>query len=299
MSKIKPGVSIGMPVFNGEPYIVEALNSLLAQTYTDFELIISDNASTDRTEEICRRYAREDKRIRYYRNKKNLGAAKNYNRVFELSNSKYFKWAAHDDVLAPEYLQRCIEILDHDPAVVLCHPKTIVIDEYGKKVNDYDDYLDFRSPNPHERFRDYLFRNFGKCNAIFGVIRTNELRKTPLIGSYSPSDEVLMAELALYGKIYQIPDRLFYRREHPERSKRANPNPRAHAIWFNPENKNKIILPTKWKSFWEYIRAITRIPLGCSDKVLCYLYIAKWRSDNLIFTPLIKKIKSANKYLIA
>ena len=89
MSNNKPRISIGMPVFNGEKFIAETLDSLLTQTYSDFELIISDNASTDNTEQICRKYASKDPRINYFRNKSNFGAAKNYNRVFKLSSGEY------------------------------------------------------------------------------------------------------------------------------------------------------------------------------------------------------------------
>jgi len=115
----KPRVSIGLPVYNGENYLEEAIDSILAQTYKDFELIISDNASTDRTPDICQAYANKDPRIRYYRNEKNIGAAVNFNRVFELSSSEYFKWAAHDDIIAPDYISECIEILDNDDSIVL------------------------------------------------------------------------------------------------------------------------------------------------------------------------------------
>ena len=110
-----PRVSIGIPVYNGGRFIKEAIDSILAQTFEDFELILSDNASTDETEEICKEYATLDRRIRYYRNEENLGAAKNYNRVFELSNGEYFKWASHDDLCAPEYLERCIAALCPPP----------------------------------------------------------------------------------------------------------------------------------------------------------------------------------------
>src|SRR3989337_590294 len=119
-----PTVSIGLPVFNGEKYLRQALDSILAQTYQDFELIISDNASTDKTQQICREYVKKDSRIRYYRNKRNLGATRNHNRVFELSCGEYFKWASHDDLLAPEFLSRCVSVLDQDHSIVLCHSKT-------------------------------------------------------------------------------------------------------------------------------------------------------------------------------
>src|SRR3989304_6465989 len=118
-----PLVSVGLPVFNGNKYIEQAIDSILAQTYQNFELIISDNASNDRTQEICQAFVARDKRIKYFRNDKNLGAAPNFNNVFNLSSGKYFKWAAYDDLLAPDFLSRCIDVLESMPDVVLCFPK--------------------------------------------------------------------------------------------------------------------------------------------------------------------------------
>ena len=136
MSHHKPHVSIGIPVFNGEQYLAEAIDSILVLTYADFELIISDNASTDRTQEICRAYTKQDRRIRYYRNATNVGASKNFNRVFELSLVDYFKWAAYDDILAPDFLLKCVEVLDQDPSVVVCFSKMQIIDEDGKVMKN-------------------------------------------------------------------------------------------------------------------------------------------------------------------
>lgn len=138
MSNNQPRLSIGLPVFNGDKFLNKAIDSLLAQTFEDFELIISDNASTDKTEEICRTYAEKDQRIRYYRNEKNIGCARNFNRVFKLSSAEYFKWAAHDDLHAPNFLMKCVEVLDQNPSVILCHSQVYIIDEYGKFLQNYD-----------------------------------------------------------------------------------------------------------------------------------------------------------------
>ena len=127
----KPRVTIGLPVYNGEQYLVQALDALLAQTYTDFALIISDNASTDRTQEICLAYAAKDARIQYYRNPINIGSAKNFNHVFALSASEYFMWAAHDDYMAPKLVAKCVDVLDRDPTILLCHAWVKIIDEQG------------------------------------------------------------------------------------------------------------------------------------------------------------------------
>jgi len=285
-----PYVSIGLPVYNGERFLTETLDSLLAQTFENFELVISDNASTDRTQEICEDYAAKDRRIRYYRNDQNLGAARNYNRVFELSTGKYFKWAAHDDLCAPQYLERCVEVLDRKPSVVVCPPKPIYIDENGEKylyqnIKDYDDYLDFNSPRPHKRFHDYLFRPADRWNAIFGVIQASELKKTPLIGSYVLSDQVLLGELALRGEIYRVPEPLFFRRDnlHLQTAMMKTHSAKVYAVWFDPANRERSVLPTKLKAFFEYLCAIRRVRMSWHERTWCYLYTMKWGYKHLLW----------------
>src|SRR5260370_10566620 len=131
MSSDSPRVSIGVPVYNGENFLRETLDSLLAQTFEDFELIISDNGSTDNTPHICREYALRDNRVSYHRCDINRGFSWNNNHVFQLAQGEYFKWADHDDLCAPEYLERCITVLDARPDVVLCDVIPSNIDETG------------------------------------------------------------------------------------------------------------------------------------------------------------------------
>src|SRR3990170_6654309 len=177
-----PNVCIGFPVFNGEKYLTVSIDSILAQTYGDFEFIISDNASTDRTQEICNEYASKDRRIRYYRNDRNLGSAANFTRVFHLSNAKYFKWASYDDLVAPEFLERCVKVLDTAPDVVLCYPKTILMDADGKLIGKLEDRLDLRQERPYERLAN-LMSFLRLANAQFGLIRSNVLRKDETYGT--------------------------------------------------------------------------------------------------------------------
>src|SRR6202011_3838576 len=134
MKSVPPTVSIGLPVYNGERYLRETLDSILAQTYHDFEVIISDNGSTDATEQICREYTARDSRIRYHRSAVNRGAAWNYNNVTALSNGKYIKHAAADDLLMPTYLERCVATLEHDQSMTVCHSRSKFIDEDGRSV---------------------------------------------------------------------------------------------------------------------------------------------------------------------
>ena len=279
LSSDKPRVSIGLPVFNGEKYLEEVLDSILAQTYLDFELIISDNMSTDNTPRICRAYATKDSRIRYYRNEKNLGASKNFNRVFELSSSEYFKWAAHDDTLAPEYLQKCVSVLDQDPSIVLCHSKTGHIDEHGTLVGTYDHKMRIGSRKPHERFGDLI--SFGNpIWAIFGVVRASSLGMTPLIGNYIGSDRNLLAEIGLIGRIYEIPECLFFRRDHPQAYTNRYcgrtcvfPNYQEQSGWWT--KSGRISFP-HWMNCLEYFVSVSRVPLKWSERLLCYAQIGRW-----------------------
>src|ERR1700682_2243328 len=127
-------ITIGLPVYNGAKYLAAAMDSILAQSYGDFDLLISDNASTDGTEEICRDYAKKDPRIRYIRQRQNLGAAANHNLLIPMTDSPYFKWASHDDLLAPGFLAACVDVLDRDSTVVLASPASMLIDEVGKPL---------------------------------------------------------------------------------------------------------------------------------------------------------------------
>jgi len=252
MVNAKPCVSLGLPVFNGEKYLKQVLDSILAQTYLDFELTISDNASIDKTQHICLKYAAKDNRIRYYRNKENIGASKNFNRVFLLSSGEYFKWCAHDDVLAPEYLQKCVRVLDNDSSIILCHSKTARIDEKGVVVGDYDDMTlnKITSWKPHERFGD-LISQHNSCWAIMGVVRASSLRKTPLHGDYLDEDRNLLAEIGLMGRIYEIPEHLFFRRDHPQAYTRtyysknviARDYRNQLAWWRGNKRRTQIVLP--------------------------------------------------------
>ncbi|UCG57946.1 MAG: glycosyltransferase [Phycisphaerales bacterium] len=289
-----PRLTVGLPVYNGARFVGKAIESILAQTFMDLELDISDNASTDETEEICRRYTEKDKRVHYDRNEKNIGAAPNYNRLFEASKSEYFKWAAHDDALAPEYLMQCVKVLDSDPSVAVCHTDTVYVDPETQQTleqyDGYDDLLDLRSPEPHVRFGNYLFRPHKgpiRWNAIFGVMRASVLARTPLIGAYVLSDQVLLGELALLGKIYRVPEKLFIRgnpySEVPREKKTYTT--RTYAIWFDPRNRGKIILPKNLRAVFEYLRSIRRVRLCPNERTWCYLYMVRWSYLHLLLIP--------------
>lgn len=273
-----PRVSVGLPVFNGERYLRNSLDSILSQTFSDFELIISDNASTDRTMEICLEYQAQDSRIRYVRNIENLGAARNYNQTFNLSHGEYFKWASHDDIIAPAFLEKCLNILDTHPAYVLCYPRTIIIDQKGTllEIPPCDD-VSANGNTPQERLRHFLISRTqnGKCNAVFGVIRSSILKRTALIGSFASSDVNLLAELALCGQFYHLDDPLFYRRYHPESSMMANPGLEERTMWFD-SRKNGAPKYQHWAWLLEYLAAIRRVPMSYAEKIFCSAEMLRW-----------------------
>ena len=131
-------LSIGMPIFNGELFIHQAIKSILAQTFTNFELIISDNASTDSTREICEKFAKQDNRIRYFRQESNIGIHKNFNFVLKQAKNEYFAWAAVDDHLDNDYMEKNIKVLESDKNIVSSVGKIIPI---GTESLDIDPQL--------------------------------------------------------------------------------------------------------------------------------------------------------------
>src|SRR5439155_8323716 len=279
MNVPKPRVSIGLPVFNGERYLPEALDAILGQTFGDLELIISDNGSTDQTQALCEARAASDPRVRYLRNECNVGAARNFNRVFELSSGQYFKWAAHDDKFTPDFIAKCVAALERDIYIVLCPAGTRIIDENGNVVRDYEVHLKTDSPKPQARLRELL--RFGqKCYQVFGVIRATAIRSARLLGNYSGGDNVLLARLALLGRFHEIPEYAFLSRDHPERFSRLNPDSVSRTAWFDPGKWNQTVFP-HWKFWGEYWRSIHHAPLNPYERAFCYVELVRltgrWR----------------------
>lgn len=269
-----PKVSIGLPVYNGENFLAEALDCLLAQTYTDFELIISDNASTDRTQAICEAYAADDARIRYIRNEENIGASANYNATFYAARGEYFKWAAHDDICLPEYVEKCVQILDERPEVVLSYALARAIDENGEVIRDFPGKQQPDSPVARYRFYEFVTDPFPVV-AVFGVIRRSALARTRLIGKYTGSDRPLLSELSLLGPFYEVPEHLFLYRHHPEQSWGGNKSNHAQQAWYDPRRAGKRTYP-HWRLLAEHLKSISRSPVGLTDRVSCYLYMGYW-----------------------
>ncbi len=270
-----PRLSIGLPVYNGEKYLAESLEALLGQTYEDFELIISDNASTDSTGEICRRYGKQDSRIRYIVQPRNIGQIPNHNAVVNQATGELFKWASDDDLYARDLLKRCVDALDEDPQVVLAHSRTAMIDSTGTVIKLFDYHVDVNSERAPERFRSMLFD--GWDDYTYGVMRTKVLRRTPLHGSYHFADRTITTEIGLHGPFYQIPDYLHFRREHAERAPWWTVRDRCAGM--DPRRADRLRHPVARlyaEYLWAYVAAIRHAPLSPADRRECYRYLTSW-----------------------
>lgn len=295
-----PRLIMGMPVYNGENYLSQTLDSILNQTYQDFQLIISDNASTDRTAEICQEYAKKDSRIIYYRQEKNLGAAPNYNFVFQPGDAPYYKWVAHDDILKPDYLRQCIALLDNDPSLAIVHCPIEQIDGNNNSQGIMRDVCDFRlnGKTPQDRLRKALwtYRNWD----VFGVVRSQYMAKTHLHGDYLDADRIFLAELLLQGNIGYLEEPLFCLRVHQESytQKMSQTDNLGKQDWFKTDGKENIFqklirvlsrafnsnkientfvkITTVLIKVKEYLSAIIRLPLSISQKLACFNTLFQW-----------------------
>lgn len=284
----RPRVSIGLPVFNGQRYLEPALRSLVGQTYADFELIISDNASTDRTAEICRDFAAVDPRIKYSRNENNLGANPNFNRVLELARGEYFRWAAYDDMCLPTYLARCVEALDGNRDAVLAHTQTSIIDEAGLVIDSSPAALAARGIGSHElddpvrrldakspvcRFSQVLLCTKW-CFEIFALMRTSVLRESGGHGDFYGSDKVILSYMALQGKFIEVPEPLFLRRHHAAQSSLIA-SPAQREAWSGA-TKPKRFMGSQKKCLAGYKAAIGSSNLRLYQRLGCYAVIGRY-----------------------
>ena len=199
-------------MYNGELYISQAIESLLAQTYTNFELIICDNASTDSTVALCQKFARQDDRVTVIESHRNRGQVANFLKAFDAGKGKYFAWAGDHDIWHPEWAEVLVDSLEHNPGVVLAYPQTVAISPDGVEIPD--NFANFETLGLSKRARiDAVCRRMiGAGNKIFGMFRSEALRRTSVYPKFSGPDRLLLMELSAQGAFKQIDHRLWYRR---------------------------------------------------------------------------------------
>lgn len=256
-NKQAPTVSLAMPVYNGGQYIGEAIQSILDQTFEDFELIITDNASTDDTQQICLDFAEKDPRVRYHRNPQNLGAAGNYNRGFELARGEFLKWCAHDDNISPSYVEEAVRALNENEDAIMAYGRTQMIDSHGTHLDGSASAIltDMGNPNSVKRFMQAVHAG-GSCSAIFALFRKSELARSTLHRGYYQSDRALLSEMALLGTFEYLPEIVFYNREHETRSMSLD-DKIARAKWQNTKSSGRFAFE-QWPLSWHYFQIVFR-----------------------------------------
>jgi glycosyltransferase involved in cell wall biosynthesis len=277
-----PLVSVGMPVFNGEKFIASAIESVLGQTFADLELIISDNASSDATVAICERYVALDRRVRLLRSSANVGAHPNYRKVAHAARGQYFKWASANDLLAPDYLERCLDTLEKRPDAVLAFGTTVLFEEDPGLGTPYDDRMHLEDEDAFHRFRrctEQLRLN----NVINSVVRTSALRRTSVMPNYMGADNLVLAELALAGKFIEVPTTRFYRRMSPEGAMKLQGN-EAVLLHHHPTGGARGLFQA-WRIARGYLRAVLRGELSAGQRLRAVAYVARqtyWRAPDLV-----------------
>ncbi len=260
-----PLVSIGLPVYNGENFIRQAIESVLSQSYNNLELVISDNGSIDGTPEICRSFAEKDKRIRVHTFDRNCGASRNYNKTFELSTGKYFRWLAHDDMLAPGSLESAVEVLESDPSVILCGSAKRNLNADNEEIDTVNfKGLHLADENPVERYRlllRHFSRTFTEADMILtSLIRREVLKDTILIANYTSADFTLLADLILKGKFKVLEHPYYLRRIHHGISTSVYNNNPSEAGKIDPKNKIKHKSHAEIAKWYDPNGKIRRIP---------------------------------------
>jgi hypothetical protein len=257
-----PLVSIGVPVYNGERYLRLALESLVTQDYPNLEVIISDNASTDQTSEICREYARRDSRVVYHPAEKNMGVIWNFNRVFELSHGKYFLWAAFDDLRDSDYVSSCVGALEKQPDAVLCSTDIHFIDEYGETMELPAWEYGVRPTGRSAWERVMKVARSHVAYDIYAMTRRSALqqvRRSVLTWGF---DFVVLLELCLRGPVAYVAEPLFSYRQFKVKTQQGI----AVLLTGSPQQGQ---VPVCWSCMTlELLRSIWLAPAGWAKKVL-------------------------------
>ena len=272
----RPRLTIGLPVHDGADYLAEAVESVLTQTFSDFELVLADNASTDASADICRRYAADDDRVRYLPSRSNRGSAWNWNRCVAEATAPKFQWLCHDDALEPDNGTRLVAALDGAGDDVVCaYSHTLLMDAGGTVAGRYDDRLDLEAATPHERLESVMV-HLELVNPLFGVYRTGVLTSTRLMQGFARADTALMVELFLRGRAVKVDADLFRRRRHDAASMVAHETTAALDRFYDPNRRSATRFPT-WRLFRTYARAVAEAPLSPAERARCTVLLGKSR----------------------
>lgn len=261
-----------MPAYNAAGTLESAVECLLSQTFGDFVLVISDNASADDTLTIARRFERQDSRVRVVAHPQNIGANLNYAGLVRHASGEYFKWASSNDWCAPTFLQRCVEVLDSRADVVIAVPRCRSFASNPSEYTTYPHDIDALQDDPVARFR-HVYYHLALNNVFNGVIRMSALKRTRGVEHYPSSDVILMVHMALLGKLFLLDEALFYRRLEAKSATHLMTPEQVHRHHY-PTTTSRALLPS-WRRALALLDAVVTSPLGANAKARALLAVAR------------------------
>jgi glycosyltransferase involved in cell wall biosynthesis len=310
MGGVAPLVSIGLPVYNSEKFIGRAIDSALSQTLEAHELVISDNASTDHTEEICRGFASKDGRIRYFRNTENVGIALNFAKTVHASRGIYFKWLASDDFMSPLFLERCVKLFDAQPSLSIATGRMLFADEnseilkadllgsnrtaYGEKLIWVEPPPELFSDRPSVRYSGALSSaRFNLFAALYyGLVPGDLMRSVRPVGFHIGAEKTFLLQLLLRGRVGFIEEDLHFRGMHPDHFGASNRPKMLRGL--NPNEQRKIAL-SAFDQLAAYVRVIQEAPISNSEKTRCLVHVVSRALSLPIFRNVFRR--GPNNYL--
>lgn len=274
-----PLVTVGIPVYQGERYLPETIESARTQDHPRLEILISDNGSTDGTEEICRAAAAADERVRYLRYDHNRGGTWNYNNLISEARGEMLTITAADDVKLPTFVSSCVAALEAaGDGCILAVSRTRIIDENGDVTEDLgDENLVIDEPTPHERMAHFM--RTVASHIMYGVVRTDALRATRGLRPVAGGDVVILAELACLGWFTLVPEQSFLQRKHPG----AHSATRAgYDAFYRPQGHSRFSFPhTRLQA--DLLLACVIAPVSVAERARClrtsitHWVIPQWR----------------------
>ena len=278
-------VSIGLPVYNGASSLGDALSAIREQTYRDLEIVISDNGSTDATAAICQQHADADGRIRYERQGANRGAAWNFNYVLRAATGDYFMWAAHDDILSPDFVEKTHAVLDGRPDVVLCHSETQPVIAPGDPLGE--PYVGFVNDAPSRRDRwNAALRRSELHAAIYGLMRCDAAQRTRGVLACVSADWIFIIEMALQGSITQVPETLQYKRVPPVASDYHTREELLRYMGATSTSGGALLRPSRAQVMYQAISSLGPLGVPARERAVlamdaCRVYATgwAWRAD--------------------
>ncbi|MEK7180185.1 MAG: glycosyltransferase [Patescibacteria group bacterium] len=251
-------IFIGMPAYNGERFISQAIESLIGQTYTDWVMLISDDTSKDRTQAICEEYARKDARIKYIKQEKNLGLFANFKFTLDRGDSEYFMWAAQDDMWEKDYLQTCVEYLEKDKGIGVATTCNKTIDSFGRTVLESPWMVNLSGKPSYMQVARYVLEpeGFGKNNLLYVLYRTEAAKAIwqayPQRRVWGQDYHIGLAAISRFGVMVD-PKMLFKKRlggySSPQLSLTNRQNQVTEMGFVNPE-KNQMFPFGRFKSYF-------------------------------------------------